>query len=64
MATVKQSSIRFGPEDLTIIGEVQQRTGLFSVADTLRYILRQYAQEHGIEFASKPKPRSKPKPKR
>jgi hypothetical protein len=60
MATAKQSSIRFGPEDLRIIGEVQQRTGLFSMADALRFILRQYAQANGIELTAK----SKPKPKR
>ena len=62
MATAKQSSIRFAEEDLAIIAEVQQRTGLFSMADALRFILRQYAQANGIDLA-KPKPRPKPKRK-
>jgi hypothetical protein len=58
MATAKQSSIRFAEEDLAILEEVQRRTGLFSTADALRFVIRQYAQANGIEFG-KPKPKAK-----
>jgi metal-responsive CopG/Arc/MetJ family transcriptional regulator len=51
MATTTQSSIRFTEEDLTILDEVQRRTGLVSRSDALRYVLRQYAKAEGIEFA-------------
>lgn len=50
MATAKQSSIRFAPEDVAIINEVQRRTGLFSQSDALRYIIRQYALQNGISL--------------
>lgn len=62
MATAKITTVRFASEDLAILDEVQQQTGMFSQADALRYVLRQYAREHGIATTAKPKP--KPKPKR
>lgn len=61
MATAKATTVRFGPEDLAILEVVQQRTGLFAQSDALRYVLRQYAQQNGIELT---KPKAKPKPKR
>jgi len=57
MATAKQSSIRFALEDLAILEEVQRRTGMFSTADALRFVLRQYAQQNGIEV---PNPKKAP----
>lgn len=53
MATAKATTVRFGPEDLAILDEVQRRTGLFAQADVLRYVIRQYAQAQGIEIAPK-----------
>ena len=49
LATAKATTVRFGPEDLAIIEEVQRLTGLFAQSDALRFILRQYAQQNGIE---------------
>ncbi len=60
MATVKQSSIRFAAEDVVVLDEVQRRTGLVSTADALRFVIRQYAQQNGIEMG-KTKPPKKPK---
>lgn len=62
MATAKITTVRFGAEDLAILAEVEKQTGLFSQADALRYVLRQYARDHGIATAAAIKP--KPKPKR
>jgi Arc/MetJ-type ribon-helix-helix transcriptional regulator len=58
MATAKQTTIRFGPEDLVILDAIQDRTGLFSRSDALRYALRYYAKAEAIEVA---KPKLKPK---
>ncbi|HEY3236834.1 MAG TPA: hypothetical protein VGJ84_19105 [Polyangiaceae bacterium] len=58
MASAKATTVRFGPEDLAIIEEVQHRTGLFAQSDALRFILRQYAQQNGIELV-RPKQKRK-----
>ena len=63
MATTKQSAIRFRPEDMAILEEVQRRTGVMSLSEAIRFVIHQYARAEGIE-PSKPKPRKKPKPKR
>jgi hypothetical protein len=60
MATAKQTSIRLTPEDVTILEEIQRRTGLLGLSDAMRFALRQYARAEGIEHA-KPKPLKRPK---
>ncbi|MEZ4375508.1 MAG: hypothetical protein R3B07_32150 [Polyangiaceae bacterium] len=62
MATAKVTTMRLGPEDLAIIEQVQQRMGLFSASETVRFVLRQYALANGIELQPKPKPAKKRKP--
>lgn len=59
MATVKQTTIRLGPEDVAILEEIQRRTGVFNRSDALRYALRQYAASEGIEVTAKPRPKGK-----
>ena len=61
MATAKITTIRFAAEDLAILSAVQEQTGMFTQADALRYVLRQYAREHGIATDGKSKPRPKRK---
>jgi hypothetical protein len=61
MATAKIQSFRLADEDVAILEEIQRRTGMFGASDAMRYALRQYAAQAGIE-TTKPKP--KPKPKR
>jgi hypothetical protein len=56
MATSKQQSIRLTAEDVTILDEIQRRTGLLSYSNAMRWALRQYAQQNGIDFG---KPRAK-----
>ena len=62
MASAKQTTMRLAAEDLAILDAIQERTGLFSRSDALRFALRHYAKTEGVELgAAKPKPR---KPKR
>lgn len=63
MATAKTQSIRLSEEDVSILEEIQRRTGMFGLSDAMRYALRQYARAEGIE-AAKPKPSKRPKPKK
>ena len=57
MATVRQIAIRFTAEDLGLIEAVQRESGHVAIADTLRFVLRQYAKDRGIVAkAKKPKP--------
>lgn len=58
MAAAKQQSIRLGPEDVAILEEIQRRMGFLGYSDAMRYALRQYAQQAGIEVP-KPKPRKR-----
>ncbi len=37
----KPTTIRFVPEDLELLGALQQRTGIQSVSDAVRFALRQ-----------------------
>lgn len=60
MATAKAQTIRLAPEDVAILEEIQQRMGFFGYSDAMRYALRQYAQQAGIDV----KPKAKPKPKK
>lgn len=60
MAVAKQQSIRLAPEDVAILEEIQRRMGFIGYSDAMRYALRQYAQQAGIEL---PKPRPRPKRK-
>lgn len=48
MAPLRQTAIRLDDQDYALLDEVQRRTGLSSRSDALRYVLRQYAQQHGI----------------
>lgn len=55
--------MRLGPEDVAIIEMVQQRMGLFSASETVRFVLRQYALANGISLDGlKPKRAPKRKP--
>lgn len=54
--------MRFAAEDLEILERIRQQTGMFTLADTIRYVIRQYAQRAQIELP-KPKPVKKPKRK-
>lgn len=60
MAAAKQQSIRLADEDVAILEEIQRRMGFLGISDAMRYALRQYANQAGIDFA----PRPKPKPRR
>ena len=60
MATAKQTTMRLADEDLAILDVIQERIGLFSRSDALRFALRHYARTEGIDIA-KPKPKPKPK---
>ena len=59
MAAVKQQSIRLAPEDVAILEEIQRRMGFLGHSDAMRYALRQYAQQAGIDVSPKPKPKPK-----
>jgi len=58
MATEVTTMVRLYLEDVTILEEVQRASGLPTRSATIRWILRQYAQEHGI---SPEAPKAKPK---
>lgn len=60
MAMTKQTAIRFRPEDVAILEEVQRRTGIMSLSEALRFVIHQYARAEGIAPA-KPKPKPKRK---
>ena len=74
MAPLKQTAFRLDPEDFEILDEIKRRTGLAARSDALRYVLRQYAQQHGIgnwgpvvkvdEIRPRRVKRPKPKPKK
>lgn len=72
MAPLKQTAFRLDGEDFDILDEIKRRTGLAARSDALRYVLRQYAQQHGIGdwgqslkvADSRRSQASKPKPKR
>jgi hypothetical protein len=51
MVTAKQIVVRLAQEDSNIVEAVRLETGYVSVSDVVRYILRQYAKEHGIDFS-------------
>lgn len=60
MATAKQTTIRFAPEDLAILDAVLERTGLFTRSDALRYIIRKFAESEGITVVpAKAKPKKR-----
>jgi hypothetical protein len=58
MVEGKSQSIRLAALDVAILEEIQRRMGFLGYSDALRYALRQYAQQAGIEVA-KPKPATK-----
>jgi len=60
VATAKIQSIRLAAEDVAILEEIQRRMGFLGHSDAMRFALRQYAQQAGIEIA-KPKPPKRPK---
>jgi hypothetical protein len=62
MATAKTTTMRLTAEDEAILDAAQERNGLLSRSEALRYVLRHYARSESIEV-SKPKPRPKPKRK-
>jgi hypothetical protein len=65
MAPLKQTAFRLDAEDFEILDAVKRRTGLAARSDALRYVLRQYAQEHEIgEWGAGSKPTKAAKPKR
>jgi hypothetical protein len=57
----RQGAIVFRPDDLAIIAAIQERTGLISRAEVVRYALRQAAIAAGIPLP-KAKPAKKAKP--
>lgn len=48
MVPMIQTAFRLDDEDIAILDEVKRLTGFSARSDALRYILRQYAQQHGI----------------
>lgn len=61
MASAKQTTMRLSAEDLTILDAIQERTGLFTRSDALRFALRHYAKAEGIELGGKKSAPKKPK---
>lgn len=57
MVSAKVQSIRLAAEDVAILEEIQRRMGFLGLSDAMRYALRQYAQQAGID--PKPKPKRK-----
>lgn len=60
MATVRQIAIRLTADDIALVEAVQAHSGHVSIADTFRFVLRQYAKANGIE--AKRKRSAKPLP--
>lgn len=57
-----QTAVRLDDVDFAILDEVKRRTGLAARSDALRYVLRQYAQQHGLAgFGPSETVRSTPK---
>jgi metal-responsive CopG/Arc/MetJ family transcriptional regulator len=48
MSPMTQTAFRLDDEDFAILDDVKRRTGLSSRSDAMRYVLRQYAQQHGL----------------
>jgi hypothetical protein len=59
-----QTAFRLDDDDFAILDEVKRRTGLAARSDALRYVLRQYAQQHGIAGFGPAVEVAKPSPKR
>jgi hypothetical protein len=60
MVEGKSQSIRLAALDVAILDEIKRRMGFLGYSDAIRYALRQYAQQAGIEMP-KPKPARKKK---
>ena len=58
MATAKTTTMRMTADDLAILEAAQERIGLVSRSEALRFILRHYAKAEGI-VVGKPKPKPK-----
>jgi hypothetical protein len=52
--------MRLAAEDLAILDAIQERVGVFSRSDALRFALRYYAKAEGLDVGT-PKRPSKPK---
>lgn len=48
MATVKQIAVRLTDDDVENIEAVMQHTGHVTMADTIRFVIRQYVTEHKL----------------
>ena len=62
MATVKQTAVRFTPDDLELLDALQRKTGIQSRTDVLRMAIRALAEAHGVTI--EPAKPQRPKPKR
>jgi hypothetical protein len=60
MATAKTTTIRMTAEDLAILDAAQEKHGMVSRSEALRFVLRFYARGDGIEIG-KPKPAKRTK---
>ncbi len=61
MSPMTQTAFRLDEDDFAILDEVKRRTGFGSRSDALRYVLRQYAQQHGLAGFGPAKPVKAPK---
>lgn len=56
MTRLTQTAFRLDDEDFAILDEVKLRMGFAARSDALRFVLRQYAQQHQLAcFAPSPK---------
>ena len=60
MATTRQTSIRFTDDDETILLAIQERIGLVTHSDAIRFALRFWAKAEGVDTKPKAKRAKKP----
>lgn len=59
MSDEKQQSVRLTAEDMAVVREIQERTGLTGTSAAIRFALRQYAIANKIEFRQAGKKKTK-----
>ncbi len=63
MVRLTQTAFRLTDSDLAILDAAQSKIGLSTRVETLRFILRQWAESSGVEVPGEQRPRPRPKRK-